>query len=131
MTRFNHIGPTLAVRDVPAGIAFFAKVLDFGIDYLGGDPPEYAVVFRDEVYIHLSVPDEPVFPAGSGRVLIVVSEIEPVWEKVVSVYPESVIDSLADCDWGLEVRFKAFTMVDLDGNTLRIAEPLDVEEQEG
>lgn len=126
MSRFNHVGPHFAVDDVAQAVAFFSDVLAFDIDYLDGDPPRYAVVFRDDVYIHLSVPDSPDFIPGAGRAFISVSEVDSVWERAVSISPGSVVQSLEDRDYGQGVRFRVFAIVDPDGNTVRIGEPLNV-----
>ena len=123
-TRFNHIGPQFAVRDVSRAVFFYKNVLGFGLDYLDGDPARYAVVFRDEVYIHLSLSNHPGFNPGGGRAFVAVSAIEPVWERTVSEARASVCESLDDRDYGHGVRFRGFAIRDPDGNVLRIAEPL-------
>lgn len=123
-TRFNHIGPHFAVGDVSRSVSFYKDVLDFGLDYLDGDPPRYAVVFRDEVYIHLSSKNPPGFEPGGGRAFVAVSGVEPVWERACSKAQASVIESLENRDYGHGVRFRGFAIKDPDGNVLRIAEPL-------
>ena len=126
MSSFNHAGPHFAVRDVTGGVAFYANVLEFDVDYLDGDPPRYAVVFRDDVYVHLSMPDSPDFIPGAGRAFISVSYVESVSRRAVSVSPGSVVQALEDRDFGQGVRFRVFSIADPDGNTLRIGEPLNV-----
>ena len=122
--RFNHVGPQFAVDDVQQAVGFYAAALGFKLDYLDGEPPHYAVVFRDEVYIHLSLSNDPGFNPGSGRAFIAVSGVEYLWEQVRSVAEESICESLEDRDYGHGVRFKGFAIRDPDGNILRIAEPL-------
>ena len=123
-TRFNHIAPHFAVRDVPRAVSFYKNVLGFGVDYLDGDPVRYAVVFRDEVYIHLSARNPPGFDPGGGRAFVAVSGVEPVWERVRSEAPASVCEPLENRDYGHGARFIGFAVKDPDGNLLRIAEPL-------
>ena len=122
--RFNHVGPQFAVDDVQQAVGFYAAALGFKLDYLDGEPPHYAVVFRDEVYIHLSLSNDPGFNPGCGRAFIAVSGVEYLWEQVRSVAEESICESLEDRDYGHGVRFKGFAIRDPDGNILRIAEPL-------
>ena len=122
--RFNHVGPQFAVDDVQQAVGFYAAALGFKLDYLDGEPPHYAVVFRDEVYIHLSLSNDPGFNPGCGRAFIAVSGVEYLWEQVRSVAEESICESLEDRDYGHGVRFRGFAIRDLDGNILRIAEPL-------
>jgi predicted enzyme related to lactoylglutathione lyase len=123
-TSFNHVAPHFAVRDVSRAKSFYQTVLGFGLDYINGEPPQYAVVFRDEVYIHLSLSKDPGFTPGGGRAFIAVSGVEQLWEQVRSAAEESICESLEDRDYGHSVRFKEFAIRDIDGNILRIAEPL-------
>jgi predicted enzyme related to lactoylglutathione lyase len=122
--RFNHIGPQFAVDDVGKSVGFYSAVLGFGLDYLDGDPPHYAVVFRDEVYIHLSAPDLQSVRSGAGRAFVAVSGVDAIWERAKSQAPHAIVQPLEDLDYGHEVRFKVFAIADPSGNTLRIGEPL-------
>ncbi len=121
--RFNHVGPQFAVRDVSQAMSFYRNVLGFGLDYVDGDPVRYAVVFRDEVYIHLSLSNCPGFVPGGGRAFVAVSGVEHVWERARSEAPASVCESLEHRDYGRGARFRGFAIKDPDGNILRIAEP--------
>jgi len=124
--RFNHIGPQFSVEDVERAVGFYATVLGFSLDYLDGEPAHYAVVFRDEVYIHLSNPEPPKFEFGAGRAFVSVSGVDAVWERARSEAPDSIVQPLEALDYGHEVRFKVFSLADPAGNTLRIGEPLSV-----
>jgi predicted enzyme related to lactoylglutathione lyase len=122
--RFNHMGPQFAVEGVGRAVGFYAAVLGFGLDYLDGEPPHYAVIFRDEVYIHLSHPESPLFVSGAGRAFVAVTGIDKVWKRARSEAPEAIVQPLEDLDYGQEVRFRIFAIADPAGNTLRIGEPL-------
>ena len=124
--RFNHIGPQFSVNDVGQSVGFYATVLGFGLDYLEGEAPHYTVVFRDEVYIHLSRPEPPKFEFGAGRAFVSVSGVESVWERARSEAPDAIVQPLEALDYGHEVRFKVFSIADPAGNTLRIGEPLSI-----
>ena len=124
--RFNHIGPQFSVDGVSKSVGFYAAVLGFGLDYLDGDPPHYAVVFRDEVYIHLSDPGSHGVQPGAGRAFVTVSGVDAIWERARSEAPEAIVQPLEDLDYGHEIRFKVFAIADPSGNTLRIGEPLSV-----
>ena len=82
-----------------------------------------ALVFRDEVYIHLSHPEPPAFIPGGGRAFVAVSGVDAVWERARSEAPDAIVQPLADLDYGQEVRFRVFAVSDPCGNTLRIGEP--------
>jgi len=121
--RFNHCGPQFVVKNVTQAVKFYADVLDFGIDYINGSPPTYAVVFRDEVYIHLSYSKVIAYQIGPGAAFIAVTGVEKLWQHVQS--SRAVIkDPISDQDFGQEVRFKTFTIQDPDNNILRIGEQL-------
>jgi predicted enzyme related to lactoylglutathione lyase len=122
--RFNHIGPQFAVDDVEKAVGFYAAALGFGLDYLDGEPPHYAVVFRDEVYIHLTQPEPQGVQPGAGRAFVAVSGVDAVWQRARSQAPDSIVQPLEDLDYGQQVRFKVFSISDPAGNTLRIGEPL-------
>jgi catechol 2,3-dioxygenase-like lactoylglutathione lyase family enzyme len=126
--RFNHVGPQFAVEDVEMAVSFYAAVLGFGLDFLDGDPPHYAVVFRGDVYIHLSRPQPPNFVPGGGRAFVAVSGVDVIRERARSEAPNSITQPLEDLDYGHEVRFRIFSLSDPAGNTLRIGEPLTIEQ---
>ena len=123
--RFNHIGPQFVVDEVAEAVSFYSEVLGFELDYVSGEPPQYAVVFRDEVYVHLSVEGHPAFTSGRGSAFVAVSGIEQIWSRVRSSAPESVIEALENRDYGQGVRFRVFSLADPAGNILRIGEPLE------
>ena len=122
--RFNHIGPQFAVDNVEKAIGFYAAALGFGLDFIDGEPPHYAVVFRDEVYIHVSRPESQSVQPGAGRAFVAVSGVGEIWERARSEAPNSIVQPLEDLDYGQQVRFKVFAISDPAGNTLRIGEPL-------
>ena len=122
--RFNHVGPQFAVDDVEEAVKFYEGALDFKLDYLDGEPAHYAVVFRNEVYIHLCRPQPPGFGAGGGRAFVSVSGIDLIWERVRREAPAAVNDPIQDVDYGHDVRFRVFSLSDPAGNTLRVGEPL-------
>jgi catechol 2,3-dioxygenase-like lactoylglutathione lyase family enzyme len=122
--RFNHIGPQFAVDDVERAVGFYAAALGFDLDYLDGEPPRYAVVFSDDVYIHLSQPQAPDFVPGGGRAFVAVSGVAAIWDRARTEVPDSIIQPLQDLDYGHQVRFRGFALSDAAGNTIRIGEPL-------
>jgi catechol 2,3-dioxygenase-like lactoylglutathione lyase family enzyme len=124
--RFNHVGPHFLVEDVAGAVAFYSSVLGFGVDHEGGAPPQYAVVFRDEVYIHLSRRGPLGYPAGPGAAFVAVAGVDEVWSRVSSTEVD-VLEELEDRDYGDEIRFRVFTIRDPGQNVLRIGEPLESE----
>jgi len=127
--RFNHVGPQFVVDEVAVAVSFYSEVLGFELDHVNGEPLQYAVVFRDEVYVHLGVQGHPAFTPGPGSAFVSVSGVEEVWSRVKLAAPQSVIEPLESCDYGQGVRFRVFSLADPAGNILRIGEPLESKTQ--
>jgi hypothetical protein len=89
------------------------------------DPSTYAVVFRDEVYIHLCDQNGLDYQIGGpGAVFIAITGIDELWHRVKN--SESMIMvALCDMDFGHGVRFHIFTIKDPDDNVLRIGEQIE------
>ncbi len=117
--RFNHSGFQFAVKDVPAAVDFYKEIPGFEIDYENGNPVEYTVVYRDEVYIHLCLQKNQPYKIGPGCGFISVSGVEDLW-KHVSSSGTDIVQPLTDKDYGHSVLFRVFTIKDPDGNVLRI-----------
>jgi len=124
---FNHVGPHFLIQDVSRSIEFYARILGFHLEYVAGSPPLYAVVFRDDVYIHLSKTGALGFPSGPGCAFIAVSGVDSLWQRVAAAKPE-IVEPLADQDYGHGVLFRVFTIRDPDGNVLRIGQPLSTQD---
>jgi len=121
--QFQHVGLQFSVKDVRIAIEFYQNVLGFDLDYEDGDPPSYAVVYRDEVYIHLCQGDKQLFEIGPGCGFISVTGIDHLWSHVQACNV-TIIQPLAVRDFGHGVVFKLFTMKDPDSNVLRIGQAI-------
>jgi catechol 2,3-dioxygenase-like lactoylglutathione lyase family enzyme len=118
---FDHVGPQFRVESVAASVEFYKQVLGFDIDYSQGSPPIYAVVFRDNVYIHLCEEGPQKAEIGPGCSFIVISEVEQLWSQI-QVYAVDVVEPLRENDYGQGLRVKEFSIRDPDQNILRIGE---------
>ncbi len=123
--RFDHVGPQFKVKDVGDAVAFYSTALHFEVDYFTGDPPTYAVVSRDNVYLHLFSAGELAEKTGPGVAFVVVQGIAELWEVVEEFADIDMVYPLKDRDYGEGVRFTDFAIADPDGNVLRIGEQLD------
>ena len=122
--RFNHCAPQFIVNDVTRAVEFYKNNLGFDIDYLsGGTPASYAVVYRDDVYIHLCLKETQEFKTGPGCVFMAISGIDKIWTQLQHTDTE-IIEQLTERNFGSEVRFKIFTIKDPDKNVLRIGEKI-------
>jgi catechol 2,3-dioxygenase-like lactoylglutathione lyase family enzyme len=96
---------------VDKAVAFYSKILGFGIDYLSGSPASYAVVYRDDVHIHLCLQETHDVEYGPGRAFIAVTGVDAIWEDV-QVEGVKTVDLLADKEYGCGVQFRVFTIHD-------------------
>ena len=126
--RFNHCGPQFVVKDVTRAVSFYKDVLDFKTDYLSGSPPSYAVVFRDNVYIHLCHRETQDFKLGPGCAFIAISGVDGLWKKVNNSGVK-ILDQLDNQDYGIGVHFRLFSIKEIDQNVLRIGEPIKPKEK--
>jgi predicted enzyme related to lactoylglutathione lyase len=122
-TQFTHAGLQFAVKDVPAAMDFYRQVLGFEVDYADGQPAHYAVVYRDNVFIHLCYAASQPFDLGPGCGFVVVSGLDSLWDRVQS-RDADVVQPLRDYDYGHGVLFRGFVIRDPDRNVLRIGELL-------
>lgn len=121
MSRFNHSAVILRSNNIQKSIDFYKNIFNFSIDYISGNPINYAVVFRDEVYIHITNEKTLPYLTHISSVFIVIEGITEVYEKCVSEKTE-ILNSLELQNHGQGVILKEFTIKDPDGNTLRIGE---------
>ena len=121
--RYNHSASQFAVKNVTKSIEFYSEILSFGIDYVSGSPPGYAVVYRDEVYIHLCNLSIPEYRIGPGCTFISVSGVDKIWENIQDKDIE-IISPISNRDFGSGVLFRIFEICDLDKNVLRIGEKI-------
>lgn len=121
MVRYKHASTILRSIDIQNSLKFYKTVFNFEIDYISGNPPVYAVIFKDEVYFHLS--NEKVLPClnQNSCVFMIVDAIDEIYEKCVNEEVR-MINPLELRDHGQGVVLKEFTIMDIDGNTLRIGE---------
>ena len=118
--------PYLPVPDVRVASSHYTNVLGFVQDYVGGDPPEFAIVSRDGLAVMLrqTAGAEAIVPneaqGGTWDVFFWVSNLQALHEELVAsgadvVYPPTVQEA-----YGME----EFAVRDLDGYVLGFGEVL-------
>lgn len=119
--RFDHAGPQFQVESVAASVEFYRSVLGFDVDHSSGSPPSYAVVVRDNVYIHLCEIGPRNTEIGPGCVYVMITGVERLWSQI-QAFAVDVIEPLKENDYGKGVRVTDFSIRDPDRNILRIGE---------
>ena len=120
--RFQHIAPHFYASDMRGAQQFYESVLGFALDYVDGEPPQYLVMCRDDVYVHLSQAGLYGAALHPGAAFVAVVDVDALWAEVRG-RRECVVADLTDADYGSGVRFRVFAVRDPDGNVLRLGEP--------
>jgi catechol 2,3-dioxygenase-like lactoylglutathione lyase family enzyme len=64
------------VGDVGAGIAFYVERLGFRIHFRMDDPPDYAIVERDAVSLHLMPAERAPASRGQSSIYVFVADVD-------------------------------------------------------
>ena len=113
---FGRVAPSFYVSDLVRALAFWTDQLGFEVTFTNGDPMCFAAVRRDAAEIHLVVNAEM---AGTCHCHIIVKGIEELFAKLTS-NDVTIKQPLKNQPWGLQ----DIVVVDPDGNTMEIAEPI-------
>ena len=119
MTVFRSAAPMLPARNVPQSANFYRDVLGFSVNLYGTD---FAVLTRDNVVLHLFACTEQVMFDHSGCYLYV-RGVQALHDNlpIPCVHP---FGQLSRKPWGL----LEMTLIDLDGNCVRIGEEIGNDE---
>ena len=105
--------PKLASLDIERSIAFYGR-LDFTRFAVY---PDYGIVERDGVQIHLRLCDDPNIPLSTGCRINVddVAELNDTFSRLGAVHSNG---ALSIKPWG----WREFSITDIDGNLITFAE---------
>lgn len=117
--------PILAVADIQATVAFYCQQLDFSLEFLFGDPPDYGAVgwhdwSGDGAVIQLD--QQPHLPPGRkdvGLFLFVGPEIDSLYTTYQN-RGVTIVREIATQPWGL----REFALEDCNGYVLRFGTPV-------
>jgi uncharacterized glyoxalase superfamily protein PhnB len=123
-TRLVRAAPYLLVPDVAATGAHYQNILGFEREYVGGDPPEFAIYARDGLAIMLRrAPDRSrIVPVerqgGTWDVFYWVEGLDALRAELVGRGAQLAYD-LTLQQYGM----REFAVRDLDGHVLGFGEP--------
>ncbi len=109
--------PYLPCRDVDASIDFFGRALGFEVRYKEGAPTNFAIIFKDDVSLTLTL-DRDGGMAGKASTYITVAGVDAFFERCKAAG--------ANLDSDLAVRpygMKDFIVHDPDENHILVGEP--------
>jgi catechol 2,3-dioxygenase-like lactoylglutathione lyase family enzyme len=79
--RLDGFAAVFTVRDVAASLGFFTQRLAFAEHFRLGDPPEYAIVERDAVQIHLMSGREAA-SLGRSTIYVFLRDVDALHEHL-------------------------------------------------
>ena len=108
--RFVRSTPILNVKNLPASLDYYVRVLGFNKDWVDGDPPKMASVSRDKADIMLcqNAQGQP-----GTWIWVGVSDAELLFEKY-KAQGVAILQEPTNYSWAYEMRLK-----DPDGHVLR------------
>jgi len=119
--------PYFPVTDLDRAMRYYEDVLGFSVDYAGGEPPQFAIMSRDDLPImlrlisasHVVRPNES--QGGTWDVFY--------WVRDVEALAAELSATGAEVAYGLverpEYHMKEFAVRDPDGHVLGFGESLD------
>jgi predicted enzyme related to lactoylglutathione lyase len=115
------------VRDLERALVHYAEVLGFASEYVGGQPPEFAIVSRDGLPIMLRlVPDGTELrpnesQGGTWDAFFWVEGLDALAAELSAAGAEVVYGPVVQAAYGMT----ELAIRDLDGYVLGFGEPLD------
>lgn len=116
-TCFQSVNPILSVRDLPAVLGYYQRVLGFQVGWTWGELMTLASVCHDDVELNLSTMQPDKF--GRSRIYIHITGIDEYGEAVAASGANISI-SLEDRAYGM----RDFRLIDLDGNQSSFGEAI-------
>jgi catechol 2,3-dioxygenase-like lactoylglutathione lyase family enzyme len=111
--------PVLPALDINQAIAFYEQRLGFTTEFQYDD---YAGLSRGKIQIHLWLCDDR-YIAENSSCRVNVRQIETLYEQYQLQHVIHPNGSLVTKPWGI----KEFTVLDLNGNAITLAEPMPSE----
>jgi catechol 2,3-dioxygenase-like lactoylglutathione lyase family enzyme len=113
--QLQQLLPELPLSDVPAGVAYYQKVLGFKINYAQDD---VAVMYRDEVTLLLILRTEQ--HKGIGSCYVYIRDADALHAELLARGANVQGDPISQ-PWGL----RDFRVLDLEGNRLTFGQPFE------
>jgi catechol 2,3-dioxygenase-like lactoylglutathione lyase family enzyme len=118
MAFFHSVVPKLPTKDFKETKAFYINKLQF--KQLGGDYPDYLMLYRDGVELHFFLHPELDLHTNDGMCYIRVTQIEELYEGLAKSEGIDCLGTLEDRPWGQ----KEFSLVDNNNNQLTFGQEI-------
>jgi len=110
--------PVISVDDLSGALDYYQRVLGFTRDWLWGEPPTVAGLYRDRIELQLAQRGK-LGPAGPSHVYLRGSGVDALFEEL-SGAGVKIHEPIADRPYGL----RDFAVLDPSGNRLDFGAPL-------
>ena len=78
-TVLNESATVFVVTNVPQSVAYFRDALGFEVEFLYGEPPDYAGVARDNVAVHLEAASNTTRQAGQTGLNVFLDDVDALY----------------------------------------------------
>ena len=108
------------VADVGRALAFYTECLGFGVEFKMGDPPEYAIIDRDAVSLHLMPARRAPDTLGRSSIYVFTADVDALHRGLlgrdcpIEVAPQ-------DFDYGM----REMSVRDPDGNRITFGQAIE------
>jgi uncharacterized glyoxalase superfamily protein PhnB len=110
--------PVLSVGDIESALDYYQRVLGFTRDWIWGQPPELAGIYRDRIELQLAQRGR-LGPPGPSHVYLRGSGVDALFDAFSDAGAQ-ILEPIADRPYGL----RDFALLDPCGNRLDFGAPL-------
>lgn len=106
------------VADVGRALAFYVERLGFEVEFKMGDPPEYAILDKDAVSVHLMPAERAPDTLGKSSIYVFVADVDAL-HGTLAARGCAFEEVPADYDYGM----REMSVRDPDGNRITFGQP--------
>ena len=113
------------VKNVLESAAYFHDALGFKIEFLYGEPPNYAGVSRDNIAVHLEAADNTGHQVGQTGLNVFVEDVDQLYQELHGRNAH-ILKPPHNRPWGM----RNCVVADMDGNYICFGTPLQKESRD-
>jgi hypothetical protein len=118
-TVLKESATVFVVKNVPESVLYFRDALGFKIEFLYGEPANYAGVFRDNVVVHLEAASNTSCQVGQTGLNVFLDDVDELYRELLGRNAR-IPKPPHNRPWGM----RNCVVADLDGNYICFGTPL-------
>ncbi len=118
-TVLDEAATIFVVKNVEESSAYFRDALGFKIEFLYGEPPNYAGVSRDNIAVHLEAAANTSCQVGQTGLNVFLDDVDELYQELCG-RNALILKPPHDRPWGM----RNCVVADLDGNYICFGTPL-------